>query len=103
MKPAARSEAAEICFRDFTASASGDITLSSNPACPWMMVKILLMSCATPAANWPMDSIFWDCRNCASNASRAVMSSTVTTMPSILPPASKSGAAFTESKARFRW
>ena len=33
------------------------------PAWPWMMVSMLLKSCATPAASWPMDSIFCACRN----------------------------------------
>ena len=32
-----------------------------------MMVRMLLKSCATPPASWPMASIFCDCRNCSSS------------------------------------
>ena len=39
-----------------------------------MTVRMLLKSCATPPASWPMASIFCDWRNCSSSRRWAVTS-----------------------------
>ena len=41
-----------------------------------MTARMLLKSCATPPASWPMASIFCDWRNCSSSFLRSVRSST---------------------------
>ena len=41
---------------------------------PWMMVRMLLKSWATPAASWPMESSFCEWRSCVSRFNRSVMS-----------------------------
>ena len=44
-------------------SDGSDGLASSALEWPWMIVSMLLKSCATPAASWPTDSIFCDWRN----------------------------------------
>ena len=66
VKPAARSAAWVICCAE-RAPVSSRPDASNNEAWPWMTVRMLLKSCATPPASWPMASIFCDWRNCSSN------------------------------------
>ena len=63
VNPAARSAAWMICWDDRFEAGLKLPPAPSSDAWPWITVRILLKSCATPPASWPIASIFWACRN----------------------------------------
>ena len=67
VKAAARSAAARDLLGGTRRRDRPDLAMASSEAWPRMTVRMLLKSCATPPASWPMASIFCDWRNCSSS------------------------------------
>ena len=85
VKLAARLAAALTCFNDSSASLPSTIAPRIMSVCPWMTARMLLKSWATPAASWPIDSIFCNWRSCSSSCLRSVMSMRIPIEPLTLP------------------
>ena len=57
----ARSAAVQMLCSNLASTPSGSRMVNSRLAFPCTTVRMLLKSCATPAANWPTASIFRAC------------------------------------------
>ena len=76
MSAAARSAASgDLLERIGDALVRGSSAARCMLAWPWMTVRMLLKSCATPAANWPTASSFCEWRSCFSRLRCSLTSS----------------------------
>ena len=90
---AARSAEALMPARYSRASGGRFSVVPTSSASIMIAARMLLKSCATPPASWPMASIFCDWRNCASSCRCSVMSSAVPTTRRISPAPPRTGKA----------